>query len=159
MRSKCSKPSVGYTVKRVQERGVGILMKKLKMKTGDWIVVCDGRKALILENVGDHAFPILHTKEVREHPDLSTSSQGSDEPGRVHQSMGHARSAIDQTDWHDQAERAFLTALASRLHAGLTEGETRALAVIAPPRALGMIREAYSPSCVAPSKSNLPRIS
>lgn len=39
-------------------------MKKLKMKTGDWIVVCDGRKALILENVGDHAFPILHTKEV-----------------------------------------------------------------------------------------------
>ena len=44
-------------------------MKKLKMKTGDWIVVCDGRKALILENVGDHAFPILHTKEVREHPD------------------------------------------------------------------------------------------
>ena len=80
MRSKCSKPSVGYTVKRVQERGVGILMKKLKMKTGDWIVVCDGRKALILENVGDHAFPIRHTKEVREHPDLSTSSQGSDEP-------------------------------------------------------------------------------
>ena len=31
-------------------------MKKLKVKTGDWIVVCDGRKALILENVADHAF-------------------------------------------------------------------------------------------------------
>jgi protein required for attachment to host cells len=92
-------------------------MKKLKVKTGDWIVVCDGRKALILENVGDYAVPILHTNEVREHPDLSTRSEGSDEPGRVHQSIGHTRSAIDQTDWHHQAERAFLTALASRLHA------------------------------------------
>ena len=88
-----------------------------------------GRKALILENVGDHAFPVLHTKEVREHPDLSTSEQGSDGPGRVHQSMGRARSA-----------------LASRLHAGLTKGETRALIVVASPRALGVIREVYSPT-------------
>ena len=60
--------------------------------------------------------------------------------------MGRARSAIEQTDWHDQAERAFLTALASRLHAGLTKGETRALIVVASPRALGVIREAYSPT-------------
>ena len=35
MRSKCGKPSVGYTVKRMQEKGQGILMKKLKVKTGD----------------------------------------------------------------------------------------------------------------------------
>ena len=121
-------------------------MNKVKVKTGDWVVVCDGRKALILENVGDHAFPVLHTKEVREHPDLSTSEQGSDGPGRVHQSMGRARSAIEQTDWHDRTERAFLTALASRLHAGLTKGETRALIVVASPRALGVIREVYSPT-------------
>ena len=45
-------------------------MKKLKVKTGDWIVVCDGRKALILENVADHAFPIPHTNEVRERPNM-----------------------------------------------------------------------------------------
>lgn len=130
-------------------------MNKIKIKTGDWVVVCDGRKALI--NVGDHAFPVLHTKEVREHPDLSTSEQGSDGPGRVHQSMGRARSATEQTDWHDLAERAFLTA--SRLHAGLTKGETRALIVVASPRALGVIREAYSPPCATPSTPNSPRIS
>jgi protein required for attachment to host cells len=45
-------------------------MTKMKIDTGDWIVVCDGRKALILENLGDRMFPNLHTKEVREHPDL-----------------------------------------------------------------------------------------
>ena len=39
-------------------------MTKMKIGTGDWIVVCDGRKALILENLGDRVFPNLHTKEV-----------------------------------------------------------------------------------------------
>ena len=54
-------------------------------------------------------------------------------------------------------ERGFLTA--SRLHAGLTKGETRALIVVASPRALGVIREAYSPPCATPSTPNSPRIS
>ena len=62
-------------------------MTKMKIGTGDWIVVCDGRKALILENLGDRMFPNLHTKEVHEHPDSSTSAQGSDAPGRVHSSV------------------------------------------------------------------------
>ena len=74
-----------------------------------------------------------------------TGEQGSGVPGRVHQSVGRVRSAVEQTDWHDRAERAFLTAVASRLHVGLTKGETRALIMIASPRALGMIREVYSP--------------
>ena len=46
-------------------------MTKMKIGKGDWIVVCDGRKALILENLGDRVFPNLHTKEVHEHPDMS----------------------------------------------------------------------------------------
>jgi protein required for attachment to host cells len=60
--------------------------------------------------------------------------------------VGPARSAVAQTDWHDQEERAFLTALAGRLHLGLTQGETHGLIMIAAPRALGMIRDAYSPA-------------
>jgi len=123
-----------------------IAMDKIKVKAGDWVVVCDGRKALILENIGDEVFPNLHTKEIREHTETRTSAQGSDAPGRVHQSVGPARSAIAQTDWHDQEERAFLTALASRLHAALCKGEARALIVVAAPRALGMLRDLYSPT-------------
>jgi protein required for attachment to host cells len=123
-----------------------IAMDKIKVKTGDWVVVCDGRKALILENVGDQVFPNLHTKEIREHAQTRTSAQGSGPPGRVHQSVGPGRSAVEQTDWHDQEERAFLTALAGRLHLGLTQGETHGLIMIAAPRALGMIRDAYSPA-------------
>jgi len=121
-------------------------MDQIKINAGDWVVVCDGRKALILENVGDAMFPNLHTKETCEHPLTRTSAQGSDAPGRVHQSVGPARSAVEQTDWHNQEERAFLTELASRLQVALRNGETRALIVVAAPRALGMLRELYSPA-------------
>jgi protein required for attachment to host cells len=119
-------------------------MTKIKIGTGDWIVVCDGRKALILENVGDRMFPNLLTKEVHEQPNPPTSAQGTDSPGSVHQSMGGARSSIEQTDWHDEAERAFLKTLADRLNLAVTTGETTALTMVASPRALGMIRSDYS---------------
>ncbi|WP_257165158.1 host attachment protein [Bradyrhizobium sp. SRS-191] len=119
-------------------------MDKMKVGTGDWIVVCDGRKALILENVGDSMFPNLHTKEVHEHENERTSAQGSDVPGSVQQSFGHARSSVEQTDWHDQAERAFLKQIADRLHHAVLAGETKGVTMVASPRALGMIRADYS---------------
>jgi protein required for attachment to host cells len=121
-------------------------MNKIKINSGDWVIVCDGRKALILENIGDAQDPNLHAREVREHTESRTSEQGTDRPGKTHSSVGTARSAMEQTDWHDQSERAFVTALASRLHVAVTKGETEALIMIAAPRALGMIREIYSPA-------------
>ena len=58
--------------------------------------------------------------------------------------MGGARSSIEQTDWHDEAERTFLKTLAERLlpcgHARRNPG----LTMVASPRALGMIRADYS---------------
>ena len=64
----------------------------------------------------------------------------------MHPSVGTAGSAVEQTDWHDLSERAFLTELAGQLHGAVTSGETRSLIMVAAPRALGMIREAYSPA-------------
>ena len=119
-------------------------MTKIRIGTGDWIVVCDGGKALILENRGDRLFPNLHTREVHEQPTPSTHAQGSDAPGRVHQSNGGGRSSVEQTDWHDESERSFLKALAERLDLAVTSGETSAVTMVASPRALGMIRSDYS---------------
>ncbi|MGJ4931256.1 host attachment protein [Bradyrhizobium sp. HKCCYLS2038] len=119
-------------------------MDKMKVGTGEWVVVCDGRKALILENIGDSMFPNLHTKEVHEHVNERTAAQGTDAPGSVQQSTGHARSSVEQTDWHDLAERAFLKQLADRLHHAVQAGETKGLTMVASPRALGMIRADYS---------------
>ncbi|MFT4121711.1 host attachment protein [Bradyrhizobium sp.] len=119
-------------------------MNKMRIDKGDWLVVCDGRKALILENLGDGTFPNLHTREVHEQPNPSTSAQGTDAPGRLHASVGGARSSVEQTDWHDEAERAFLRTLADRLDTAVSSGETSALTMVASPRALGMIRADYS---------------
>jgi protein required for attachment to host cells len=121
-------------------------MSKLKIAQGEWVVVCDGRKALILENIGDQISPNLRTAEIRERPDIATPDLGTDSPGRVHASVGTARSSVEQTDWHDQAEREFLHGLAARLDTALRNGETKSLIVVAAPRALGMLRQSYTPS-------------
>ena len=121
-------------------------MNSLKIKSGDWVVVCDGGKALILQNAGDEVFPNLQTKECHEHANEKTSELGSDKPGRVQESATTGRSSVAQTDWHDQNEREFLTALAKRLDEAVSGGETSELIIVAAPRALGMLRESYSPA-------------
>lgn len=119
-------------------------MAILKIRQGDWVVVCDGAKALILENAGDGMHPNLKTKEVHEQADAKTREQGTDAPGRSVNSVGARRSAMEQTDWHDQDEQRFLTELAGRLDAAVTAGETKSVIIVAPPRALGVLRQAYS---------------
>jgi protein required for attachment to host cells len=99
-----------------------------------------------LENAGDEKFPNLQTREAFDHPDLSTHEQGVSPPGRSFQSVGQRRSAVSQTDWHDEAERSFLKKLVERLNSVIAAGETKAITMIAPPRALGMIRPIYSPA-------------
>ncbi len=119
-------------------------MSKLKIHQGEWVVVCDGKKALVLENVGDEKFLNLKTREVFEHPDLRTHELGTDAPGRSFSSVGSGRSAVEQTDWHAQEEERFLQKLASHLDAAVNAGQVKSLILAAPPRALGVLRQAYS---------------
>jgi protein required for attachment to host cells len=119
-------------------------MSKIKLHPGEWVVVCDGAKALVLENIGDERFPNLKTKEVYRQEDLPTHEQGSDAPGRALGSVGAPRSAMDQTDWHAQGERRFLEKLAARLDAAVQAGEAKSLVIAAPPRALGALRQVYT---------------
>lgn len=120
-------------------------MTKVKIQSGGWVVVCDGAKALVLENAGDEKFPNLKTKEVYQHEDQATRDQGSDAPGRSHASVGTARSAMEQTDWHEQGERRFLETLAARLDTAVQAGEVKSLIIAASPRALGTLRQLYTP--------------
>jgi protein required for attachment to host cells len=119
-------------------------MSELLIRHGEWVVVCDGAKALVLENTGDAKFPNLKMREVYEQKDLPTHLLGADKPGRTHSSTGPGSSSVTQTDWHNQAEQAFLTHLAQRLDAEIAAGKVKSLILVAPPRALGMIRHAYS---------------
>jgi len=119
-------------------------MSDLVIHSGEWVVVCDGAKALVLQNVGDAKFPNLKTLEVFEQKDLATHEQGTDAPGRTFGSVGNRRGAVEQTDWHDQSEHDFLARLAKHLDSAVAAGKTKSIIMVASPRALGMIRPAYS---------------
>jgi protein required for attachment to host cells len=118
----------------------------VKIRSGEWVVVCDGAKALLLENVGDAVYPNLQTREVLEQPDEPTRALGTDAPGRLNNSLPNSRSAVEQTDWHARAESAFLEDLAKRLDAQVVAGKVKSILLCAPPRALGVLRRAYSPA-------------
>lgn len=119
-------------------------MPALKIDSGEWVVVADGARALILENVGDKLYPDLRTKEVYKQDDPKSSELGTDRPGRAFNSVGTQRSAMEETDWHDQEEQRFLARLAERLDKAVQGGETKSLVLVAPPRALGVLRQKLS---------------
>jgi protein required for attachment to host cells len=119
-------------------------MLKLKIRQGDWIVVCDGKKALVMENAGDEKFLDLKTRQVFEHSDPKTHEIGTDAPGRSFNSVGNERSAMEQVDWHDQEEQRFLQKLLDYLNAAVHAGQIKSLLIVAPPRALGVLRQSYS---------------
>ena len=74
-----------------------------------WIIICDGRKAMIVQNVGTPALPSLNVSETLKAPDNpATREQWTDRPGRTFQSMGGQRSAVEMADLHDNEERVFL---------------------------------------------------
>jgi protein required for attachment to host cells len=115
-------------------------MSKIAIAPDDWVVVCDGSKWLILKNKGNAARPNLVVREERTAENPPTREQGSDRPGRARSPASGQRSAVGQTDWHDEAEQSFLTALAKRLDDAVQAGDTRGIVLMAAPRALGMIR-------------------
>ncbi len=121
-------------------------MSDILIRHNECVVVCDGVKALVLQNVGDAKFPTLKTREVYQQKDLPTRELGTDAPGRAMNTVGNARASMEQTDWHGQAEQAFLQQLVARLDAAVAAGQIKSLIVVAPPRALGIIRQACSPA-------------
>lgn len=119
-------------------------MSAVKLPEGVWVVVCDGRKALVLENIGDADYPDLRMRDVDKQADPPTSQLGTDRPGRAHQSANNRRSAMEETDLHEQAEVEFLGDLVRRLDSALLSRAVKDLVIVAPPRALGALRKVYS---------------
>jgi len=119
-------------------------MVTAKLRHGAWVVVCSGGKALFLENKGDEKFPNLQTRNVHQHANALTHEQGADAPGRVFASVGTNRSAVEQTDWHEESERAFLRGIARHINEAVAAGLVKSIFLVAPPRALGILRDELS---------------
>ena len=106
--------------------------------------MCDGRKALLFENEGDHTYPKLRMIETRTQDNPPTHEQGSAPPGRIFSAAGGRHAAVEETDFHDEADRRFLRDFARLLDRRIREDHPRSLIIVAPARALGMIRPALS---------------
>ena len=115
-------------------------MKPNLLPAQTWVLVCDGAKALMLHNEGDAFEPRLATIAVFEEPQPPTRELGTDRPGRNHSSNGVSRSTTAETDLHEQAEAAFLTRIASALDQVVRDREVKKLLLVAPPKALGLLR-------------------
>src|SRR5262249_16072021 len=133
-------------------------MQKLKIRQGDWVVVCDGKKALVLENAGDEKFLNLRTREVHGHPDPKTHELGTDAPGRAFSPVGTERSSMEQTDWHEQGEDRFLHKLADRLDAAVNAGLAKSIILIAPPPPLAAPRKTISISSRARLRAEIDKV-
>lgn len=118
-------------------------MPELVLRHGVWLAVCDGQKALLLENSGDQAFPKLETREAYQQQNPSSHDQGSAPPGRVFAS-GERRAATEENDLHQQKAERFLGEVAENINRFVAAGRIRSLALIAPARALGVLRSRIS---------------
>ncbi|MBX9740896.1 MAG: host attachment family protein [Beijerinckiaceae bacterium] len=119
-------------------------MARLRVGTGDWILIGDGKKALLLHNEGDAELLNLRRLSVRTQENPATSEQGTDRPGRSFSSVGAGRSAYETTDWHELEEARFATDIATDINAAAHQHSFKRLIVVAPPKTLGELRSAFS---------------
>ncbi len=119
------------------------------LRQGVWVLVCDGRKVLLLENEGDHVYPKLATRTVLEHSDQPSHDLGSDVPGRTFSGKDGRRSAIEPVDLQDVSEARFLKDVAAAVSRKVVEGEIAKLILVAPPHALAVLRRELVPAALA----------
>lgn len=109
------------------------------------VFICDGRKALLLRNVGDAQFLDLRKEQVFADENPPSHDQGTDRPGRAFAAAASThRSSVAQTDWHDLEEHRFVKRVAAALAALVRSRNVPAVLVAAPPRALADLRRSLS---------------
>jgi protein required for attachment to host cells len=119
-------------------------VSKLSIPHDALVFVGDGRKALFLRNAGDERFPDLRTERVFAEENPPTHEQGTDRPGVGFAHAGsHRRVRMDETDWHHLEEHRFVERVATALESVVRQRGVPALVVVAPPRTLADLRQAF----------------
>ncbi len=105
------------------------------------VLVADGRKMLFFRNHGDENQIDLRTEAHDEREDRKDSDIKSDAPGTTKQSGGYGRSTYEEPDFHQQEEDRWIGEAADELKARALRNDYDALAIIAPPKALGVLKK------------------
>lgn len=110
-----------------------------------WIVAADGTHARVFEER-------LRAGEVRELPDRAVQSLESDRPNShrhmatVHDRHGPGRHGAGERAPGDETARRFLRRVADKLQVAASNGDYESLVLMAPPRALGLLKLALTPA-------------
>jgi protein required for attachment to host cells len=105
------------------------------------VLVADGRKMLFFRNHGDEIQIDLRTEAHDEREDRKDGDIKSDAPGLVQQSAGYGRSTYEEADFHQQEEDRWIKDAAEELKKRVLRNDFEALAVVAPPKALGVLKK------------------
>jgi protein required for attachment to host cells len=106
------------------------------------VLVADGRKMLFFRNHGDENQIDLRTEAHDQREDRKDSEIKTDAPGGIHQSAGYGRSTYEETDFHQQEEDRWIQDAADELSKRALRNDFDSLAIVAPPKALGVLRKA-----------------
>src|SRR3546814_3480940 len=108
------------------------------------VLAVDGSKIRLLENRGEAFSPRLEVIEQQEQDIPPDRDLSTDRPGRSSSSVGSARSAMEETDFHEQAEDRFIAEVGARLNElSRSTSDNGGMIVIAAPRTLGKLRQHY----------------
>lgn len=110
------------------------------------VLVADGRKMLLFRNHGDENQIDLRTEAHDEREDRKDRDIKTDAPGtaatRASSGGGDTfRPAMEETDFHQQEEDRWIKDAADELKKRVLRNDFDALAIIAPPKALGVLRK------------------
>ena len=103
------------------------------------VLVADGRKMLFFRNHGDETHIDLRTEAYDERDD--STDRGTDAPGTNFQSFMPKRSSYEETDIRQLEEDRWAARAAEEVNRRALLNDFEALAIIAPPKALGVIRK------------------
>lgn len=107
------------------------------------VLVVDGRKMLFFRNQGDQNQIDLRTEAHDERDDADFDRDlKTDAPGTVSQIAGYGRDSMEETDFKQQEEDNWVKEAAEKLRKRALRNDFDHLCIIAPPKALGVLRKA-----------------
>ena len=96
---------------------------------------------LFFRNHGDENQIDLRTEAHDQRKDRKDRDIKTDAPGTQAQSAGYGRPAMEETDFHQQEEDRWIQDAAEELKKRALRNDFDALAIVAPPKALGVLRK------------------
>jgi len=105
------------------------------------VMVADGRKLLFFRNQGDEQQLDLRTEAHDARTDRKNGDLRTDAPGTTQQSFGYGHSTYEETDFQQQEEDRWVRDAADELKTRALRNDFEALAIVAPPKALGTIKK------------------